>query len=394
MHFYGFHSSYSPFLKVLLADPAYMNRAATIMQSGTVMGMPFRVYESHINFILQFLCDFGLYGCGWMDLGEVFQRAGESAADLHANNDANDPVFPPSPYFRQSRMSLEVDVAAHQILNRLNLTARNLHHELVIPAPPAPDEPLVLSVRELWEDERRRRAAKGLNPSPDLPVDPSARSRSAGGEWVAEARYWQGLRERIEQEREQENVTEPKETWERWVMTTFESIEALWEEEWKTWKPARQVKLQEKNQPEEDEEQAGSNPFGTAVGQPSQDSEASASGHHELDGEVEVDEVFLASQSMRKLVQSAEEPIVDEQDLGEAGDAENFQEQEEENHLSHAFAGVDEMYAAVDSPREDAQLSQQKDSAPAAAQSPAQTPTKASLKRPNPFIMAYGKMAR
>ncbi|KAG6376576.1 hypothetical protein JVT61DRAFT_1554 [Boletus reticuloceps] len=27
VHFYGFHSSYTPFLKVLIADPAFVNRA-------------------------------------------------------------------------------------------------------------------------------------------------------------------------------------------------------------------------------------------------------------------------------------------------------------------------------------------------------------------------------
>ncbi|KAF8431600.1 hypothetical protein L210DRAFT_3560069, partial [Boletus edulis BED1] len=62
VHFYGFHSSYTPFLKVLIADSAFVDGAATILQSGTVMHTKFRVYESHLSYYLQFLCDFGLYG--------------------------------------------------------------------------------------------------------------------------------------------------------------------------------------------------------------------------------------------------------------------------------------------------------------------------------------------
>ena len=124
VHFYGFHTSYSPFLKIYLADPNFSNRAVTILQSGTVMKTRFRVYESHINFVLQFMCDFGLYGCGWMDLCEVWERgAKDPFDDLYDSNDHHEQDeqrkksnFKQSPYFRQSRMPLEVDAAAHQIL--------------------------------------------------------------------------------------------------------------------------------------------------------------------------------------------------------------------------------------------------------------------------------------
>ncbi|KAJ7783795.1 hypothetical protein DFH07DRAFT_997017, partial [Mycena maculata] len=243
IHFYGFHSSHSPFLKIYIANPSFVNRAVTIMRSGTVMGTHFPVFESHLSFALQFMSDFGLYGCGWLDLSEVFQRGSDCKDDDGSNPDTPETqtVFQMSPYFCQTRMALEVDVAAFHILNRHQLTARNLHDKLVIPAPPLPPEPLVLSVRELWEDERNRRRARGLNPSPDMPVDPSESSRSARGEWVAEARWWDDIRKRIENEREMIQPLEPVNDWEKWVMTTFESVEALWEEPWRTWKPAGSV---------------------------------------------------------------------------------------------------------------------------------------------------------
>src|ERR1700759_5375177 len=81
VHFYGFHSKYSPFLKVYLADPAVVSRAVAIMQSGTVMATRFRIYESHLSFTLQFMCDFNLYGCGWIDLAEVSLRGPEELSD-------------------------------------------------------------------------------------------------------------------------------------------------------------------------------------------------------------------------------------------------------------------------------------------------------------------------
>ncbi|KZT65126.1 hypothetical protein DAEQUDRAFT_677323 [Daedalea quercina L-15889] len=296
VHFYGFHASYSPFLKVYITDPNFVNRAVTILRSGTVMKTRFRVYESHISFILQFMCDFCLYGCGWMDLGEVWERGvGESSDDLHVTNDGNDPdesnhmqAFKVSPYFRQSRMPLEVDVATHQILNRHRLSARNIHHRLSIPGPPLPSEPLVLSVRELWEDERQRRIVKGLPPSPEIPKDPSENSRGRGAAWVAEARWWEEVRNRIERERGKEKVLHSSRNWEKWVMTTFESIEALWEDEWRTWKSGREEAI---------------NPYAATQ----MDSRASPQVPTDNPTEVEVDEEMLSSQMMESLVQEAED---------------------------------------------------------------------------------------
>ncbi|KAI0724555.1 hypothetical protein C8T65DRAFT_704388 [Cerioporus squamosus] len=309
VHFYGFHANYAPFLKVHVADPAFVNRAVTIMQSGTVMKTRFRMYESHISYLLQFLCDFGLYGCGWIDLGEVWQRGRDELAEHEAAKpEEAGSGFKDSPYFRQTRMPLEVDAAAHQILNRNKLTPRNIHHKLTIPAPPLPPEPLVLSVRELWEDERQRRLAKGLPPSPEIPRDLSANSRGSGGDWVAEARWWEEIRKRIERERGREAVP-PRMSWEKWVMTTFESVEALWEAEYKTWRPQthRSDEAGVKDdgmQGEPSEEEP--NPY-----KPSQEAASTGEGAIESEGhdeevDVDVDETMLASQDMSRLMEREE----------------------------------------------------------------------------------------
>ncbi|KAG2366540.1 hypothetical protein BDR07DRAFT_1395782 [Suillus spraguei] len=305
VHFYGFHSSYTPFLKILIADPTCVNRAVTILQSGTVMRTRFRVYESHLSYILQFMCDFGLYGCGWIDLAEVWQRGHEE----NGTGMTESATFKVSPYFRQSRMPLEVDAAAHQILNRRFLSARNIHHKLEIPAPSLPSEPFVLSVRELWDDERRRRLAKGLSPTPVLPIDSSKMSRGRGGEWIAEARWWEEVRKRIERERDpQPTFTDNAELWEKWVMTTFESVEALWEAEWRTWKPVRKEATGHNGQSAHTSEaEDKENPFAQAT----QDrSSINRKGPPESTG-VDVDEMLLSTQEMSKMMDREDQEWAD-----------------------------------------------------------------------------------
>jgi DNA polymerase zeta len=219
-----------------------MNRISTILQSGSVMSTRFRVYESHLSFILQFLCDFGLYGCGFIELEDVFERCAEEQPELGFSAQPTPRPSKSSSYFRESRLPLEVDAIAPHILNRHSLAARNVHHRLEIPAPLLPSEPLVLGVRELWEDERNRRLTLGLDPSPQLPIDPSESSRGVGGDWVAEAHWWDEIRHRIQNTpNSNEGLHENRsEDWERFVMTTFESIEAIWEKEYKVWKPAKE----------------------------------------------------------------------------------------------------------------------------------------------------------
>ncbi|KAF5370238.1 hypothetical protein D9615_010070 [Tricholomella constricta] len=303
VHFYGFHSSYSPFLKVFVADPAYVHRTVTILQSGTVMGTRFRIFESHLSYVLQFMCDFGLYGCGWINLENVLQRNVESTyEDEYASLESSERIFNSSPYFRQTRMPLEVDVIAPHILNRHSVSARNLHHKLEIPTTPLAPEPLVLSVRELWEDERKRRAARGLNPSPEIPVDPSDSCRSAGGDWVAEAQWWEELRKKIERDRVEEGSIQPSASgWENWVMTTFESIEALWEEPWRVWRPAsqrHQVQIHEANN-----QSSSETPLNIHESQwnaPHADPELD-------DDAVDVDISMLSSQQISQLIEVEEE---------------------------------------------------------------------------------------
>jgi DNA polymerase zeta len=140
-------------------------------------------------------------------------------------------------YLPVTAMPLELDVVSYNILNRLKLQPRNIHYKLQIPAPLQSEERLVTSVRELWEDERKRRTAKGLDPTPQMPFFDS-NDRGAGGDWTSSARFRAAIDARIEEERGRDPPVPTAKTWETWVMTTFESVQALWERPHKTWQPS------------------------------------------------------------------------------------------------------------------------------------------------------------
>ncbi|KAF7784324.1 hypothetical protein Agabi119p4_489 [Agaricus bisporus var. burnettii] len=220
--FYGFHSQYSPFLKIILLDPRLMNRVATILQSGS------------------FMCDFGLYGCGSVGISKAYRRAVlGSETDILPEQVTS---FEPSPYPPQSHMPIELDVISPEITNRTQIKERCLHHRLVIPGPERPSEPIVTSIRELWEEERVRRRALGMEPSPELPQDPSEGSRETGSGWIAEARWWDEIHSRLERERPvNQSHSSSTPPWESQVMSIFESTEALWESSYRRWKPDKQT---------------------------------------------------------------------------------------------------------------------------------------------------------
>ncbi|KAG9104750.1 DNA polymerase zeta [Ceratobasidium sp. 370] len=298
VNFYGFHCSYTPFLKVIMADPGMVQRAAAVLRSGAVMRQKIQTFETHISFILQFMCDFGLYGCGWLEFARYYVREGDAGTNTKSQ-------LTKSPHTKVSRMSLEIDIISHQILNRNKLSQRHMHHAPTIPAPvPAqPSDPLVQSVRELWDIERARRSAIGLNPTPELPLDANASQRGAGGQWEQEPLFWEQLRARMTDPKAELNSTQG---WEKWVMTAFESIEALWEEDWKTWVPQLSGVVHEEADKGKPATQVSRevNPFGATQVEDVGDAGPHVTGDSKLG---EVDEDLAAGRAFQKLVAAAEE---------------------------------------------------------------------------------------
>jgi DNA polymerase zeta len=118
---------------------------------------------------------------------------------------------------RDTHAELEIDALPWQIINRRRLQPRYLHEslrELLHPESIDPDEKLVRSVRELWAEENRRRASKGL---PELDTQSRGIDGSGdgikrlsmsqgdkgwkGGDWDASERFWHSLMDRIQAEK-------------------------------------------------------------------------------------------------------------------------------------------------------------------------------------------------
>ena len=115
---------------------------------------------------------------------------------------------------------LEIDILPGQIINRRRLVKRHLHQDFVelLHRPLDPAEKLVPAMKELWEDERRRRANKNLSLSEGamLPsggmdgrnmaelgykVPGLAKPENKGGDWKRSDEMWEMLHERMDEER-------------------------------------------------------------------------------------------------------------------------------------------------------------------------------------------------
>ena len=148
--FYGYYVGNRFFLKIYLLNPLYVSRLADLLLQGAIMKRPFQPYESHLQFIPQWMCDYNLYGCAYMKCGKAKFRRHEY---LLNTSDRRWHALP-----KQSHCDLEVDVCVQDILNRLDVKVRPLHQDFSSEFLNLPlGERLVPSMASLWKDETRRR---------------------------------------------------------------------------------------------------------------------------------------------------------------------------------------------------------------------------------------------
>ncbi|KAK3216941.1 hypothetical protein GRF29_1g1479958 [Pseudopithomyces chartarum] len=223
--FYGYHVRYRFFLKVYLLNPAHMTRFADLLHQGAILNRIFQPYESHLQYLLQWMCDYNLYGCDYIDCAKVNFRgpvpnSGEIDAAAHKWHDASIPdhlVAEEDQYPRQSHCSIEVDVCVQDILNRHEIHPRPIHDKLFEQSDTLKSyEKYVPSMAGLWKDETiRRKKRLGLSdPSsspfpPEVLVSMSADMRStAKGGWVHEEDYRERLIQLVESESQHAPVTD------------------------------------------------------------------------------------------------------------------------------------------------------------------------------------------
>lgn len=167
--FYGFHVGYRYFLKIYLFNPVVVSRLADLLQQGVIMKQRFQPYETHLQYLLQFMCDYNLYGCDYLEAEKAYFRAPVPEADKaveaghrwHERTVSGANLTDCFELPRLSHCALEVDVCVQDIRNRKAVKERRLHHDFAERVKPLPaDLKLVHSMAGLWKDEIRRRRLK------------------------------------------------------------------------------------------------------------------------------------------------------------------------------------------------------------------------------------------
>ncbi|KAL8733631.1 MAG: hypothetical protein Q9166_002041 [cf. Caloplaca sp. 2 TL-2023] len=252
--FYGYHVGYKFFLKIYMLNPLHMTRLGDLLRQGAIMKKVLQPYESHMQYLLQWMCDYNLYGCANIDCSEVrfrnpvpeYDRTDSIAHRWHDRTISSSMTSDEEELPRQSHCSLEVDICVHHVLNRLDIKPRPLHHDFVERQLSfAHDEKLVHSMGGLWRDETRRRKARmgqtdpGSSPfPPEVLVSVSADPRnSQPGGWIHEDEYREKIATITRDEKEKSDGRKltfdsfvKKTSFEGFVKTTLEAVEDLFPE--------------------------------------------------------------------------------------------------------------------------------------------------------------------
>ncbi|OQO00746.1 hypothetical protein B0A48_13237 [Cryoendolithus antarcticus] len=219
--FFGYNVGYHTYLKIYLLNPMHMTRFADLLQQGAILKRHFQPHEAHLQYLLQWMCDFNLYGCAYIETTRPYFRAPipawEEIDDLthlwHDRSIKESQLLEEVHFPRQSHCQLEVDIRVEDILNRHEIKTRSLHHSFVerlssldeLP----PDEKLVHSMAGLWRDETRRRKLRmgitdpSSSPFPaEVLVSMSADPRNDNkGGWIHEDEFREAIEELAQQER-------------------------------------------------------------------------------------------------------------------------------------------------------------------------------------------------
>lgn len=167
--FYGYSVGYRLFLKVYLFNPLHMTRLADLLHQGAIMKRSFQPYEGHLQYLAQWMCDYNLFGCAYINCEKYkFRGPVPEWQDMesmrhrwHSRSIGSEDISDPNIVPRQSYCSIEVDVRVEDIINRRDVQQRDLHHDFVERLRPlAPEDKLVQSMAGLWKDETRRRKKK------------------------------------------------------------------------------------------------------------------------------------------------------------------------------------------------------------------------------------------
>lgn len=214
--FYGYHVGYRYFLKIYLRNPAHMTRFADLLATGAIMNRSIQSYEAHMQYLLQWMCDYNLYGCAVIACSKVsfrlpipsFESAQSQGHKWHDQSIRPEDVLDRIDYQRQTHCTIEVDIQLQDVLNRHEVQPRSLHHnfaERLLSTDGT--EKYVPSMAGLWKDETiRRRRNRGMKESDGTPfpaealVTMSADVRATKDNWVHEETYMELIQQIVAEE--------------------------------------------------------------------------------------------------------------------------------------------------------------------------------------------------
>ena len=177
-------------------------------------------HESHMQFIAQWMCDYNLFGCAYMDCKIVkfrwpipeYLEITSSSHRWHNRTIPAEHISNREHVPRQSHCSIEVDVCVQDILNRLEIKARPIHHDFIERTKTTePNNKLVNSMAGLWRDETKRRKRRmGLQDTDSSPFPPEVlvsisadpRNSQPGG-WIHEEEYRDRINAIVQDEKKQ-----------------------------------------------------------------------------------------------------------------------------------------------------------------------------------------------
>lgn len=259
--FYGFHVGYRFYLKIYMLNPVVMSRLADLLHQGVIMKRRFQPYEAHLQYLLQFMTDYNLYGCAYLDAAKFSFRGPvpqfsddgdgpqESAHIWHSRSIRPAQITDDHSLPRASHCAIEVDICVEDILNRRDVKERRLHHDFVERLVPLdPNLKLVHSMAGLWRDETRRRQRRMQQSSspgdlgsstpfpPEALISMSADARdSQPASWLHEEELREEVRALIATERQLDGGQDVSfDQWvkpaplEHTVRTVLESVEDLY----------------------------------------------------------------------------------------------------------------------------------------------------------------------
>lgn len=184
-----------------------------VLANGGVTGKPMQPFEGHINYTMQFLIDFNLYGCGFVEVAEErvkYRRVckhgedeGEGTYQWESQDTADSKgaynTLPEDRFPRHSYHGWEVDIRAADILNRYQIEERKIHQEFSTEPndTSSPGFKHLHSLDELW----RAHGKQTQTDNESWSVPPStARDGAKQQLWVEERDYSDKIREYVQHE--------------------------------------------------------------------------------------------------------------------------------------------------------------------------------------------------